>query len=156
MEAKTSLNFLNHMRLWQKFLLLGVMMLVAVLFPYYQVMRTVQETIDVAREELSGIQPSSAWVNTVLQVQLHRGEAAVVLGAGADTPARAAKEKDTNAALTGFEKVLEERPNLKQPFDKIKQRWQALQANVVNKTITVEASLEEHNGLVAEIGRAHV
>ena len=151
MQTATSLNFLNRMRLWQKFLLLGIIMLVAVLFPYYQVMRTSQETIDFAKEELSGIKPSSAWVNTVLQMQLHRGEAAVFLGTGVDTPARATKEKDTNEAFAEFEKVVDERANLKQAFTKLKLRWQALQTNVVNKTITVEASLEEHNSLVAEM-----
>ena len=154
METKTSLNFLNRMRLWQKFLLLGLFVAIAVLLPYYQTMRASQESIDFAQEEIKGLVPVNAIVKAIQLTQQHRGLSASVLSGGvADAAARDAKEKEVYAALAVINSSLaqDERANLQTSFTKVKDEFKTLADGVSNKTTDVRKSFDAHVVAIANM-----
>ena len=75
-------NFLDRMRLWQKFLLLGAFALAAVLFPFYQYIGAAEESVQFSRDEQAGIPPIAELAKLIQSVQQHRGIAANMLGIG--------------------------------------------------------------------------
>ena len=124
MKTTSSLNFLNRMRLWQKFLLLWLFVAIAVLLPYVQTMRTSQESIDFTLEEISGLVPVNAIVKVIKLTQEHRGLSASVLGGNnADASLRSAKEKEVDAALATLVSAInaDNRVSLKPPLTAIRQ-----------------------------------
>ena len=136
MKTTSSFNFLNQMRLWQKFLLLGLFVAIAVLLPYVQTMRTSQESIDFTLEEIAGVVPANAMVRVIQLAQQHRGLSASVLGGvTADAAARSAKEKEVDAALSVVEAAItqDNRTSLKTRMAAIRQEWRAI-ADAVNSS----------------------
>jgi twitching motility protein PilJ len=154
MKTTSSLNFLNQMRLWQKFLLLGLFVAIAVLLPYVQTMRTSQESIDFAQEEISGLVPANAIVKVIQLTQQHRGLSASVLGGiTADAAERSAKEKEVYAALTAVEAAIaqDKRSSLKIPMSAIRPEWKALADSVTNGSTDVRKNFDAHVALIARL-----
>ena len=147
MQEKTSFNFLNRMRLWQKFSLLGLFVAIAILLPYYQTIRTAQESIDIAQEELRGLVSTNATVKAIQLVQQHRGLSASVLSGGAaDIPLREAKEKEIYAALAAIDAavVQDGRTGLAAQLAKINLEYKTLADGINNKTTDTRKSFDAH------------
>ncbi len=154
MKTTSSLNFLNQMRLWQKFLLLGLFVAIAVLLPYVQTMRTSQESIDFALEEISGLAPANAMVKVIELTQQHRSLSASVLGGiTADAAVRSAKQKEVDTALAALEATLAEdnRTGLKTRMAAIRQEWKALADSVTNNSTEVRKNFDDHVALLAKL-----
>ncbi len=147
MATKTSFNFLNRLRLWQKFLLLGIFVAIAVLLPYVQTLRTSQESIDFAQKKLSGLASADAMVKVIQLTQQHRGLSASVLGGVvADANARAVKEKEVNVALASVDAVIagDERAALRKRFAALKQEWKALADSTTTNTTDIRKNFDAH------------
>ncbi len=154
MKKTSGFNFLNQMRLWQKFLLLGLFVAIAVLLPYVQTMRTSQESIDFTVEEISGLVPANAMVTVIELTQQHRSLSAGVLGGiTADAAARSAKAKEVDAALTAIEAAINQdnRARLKTRLAAIRQEWKALADSVTNSSTDMRKNFDAHVALIAKL-----
>lgn len=81
--AASRWNFLNRMRLWQKFLLLGVLALVSVAVPYNEFLRTSEGGVEFTDTELNGIEPVRTTVKMMQLMQQHRVLSGLALAASA-------------------------------------------------------------------------
>lgn len=154
MATKNSFNFLNNMRLWQKFLLLGTFVVIAVLLPYLQTLKTSQESIDFAQEELSGLAPANAVVKAVQYAQIHRGLSATFLaGFKDDTAALAQSEKEVAAAFAILDSFFakEGRGVLKTRFSPLKQEWAALLDPSVSGLADVRKNFDAHLSVITNL-----
>ncbi|MBC7547583.1 MAG: hypothetical protein H7224_02930 [Polaromonas sp.] len=154
MATKTSFNFLNRMRLWQKFLLLGVFVTIAVLLPYLQTLRISQESIDVAQEELSGLEPANAVVKAMQFAQIHGGlYATAVAGVKEDVAASAQSEKEVASAFAALDGFFAEksRAPLKPPFAAVKQEWLVLLNPAAGGLSDVRKNFDAHLAVVSNM-----
>jgi methyl-accepting chemotaxis protein len=142
------------MRLWQKFLLLGVFALTAVLFPSYRYIGGAEAEIAFARDEQAGIPPSVAALKVIQLVQQHRGLAANMLGGGtAAAQPRAAKEAEVIQAMAEVDRLLagEMFARMIEDWTKVKLEWRTLATAVAERTLDGRASFDAHNALVAKL-----
>ena len=156
MKKTSGFNFLNQMRLWQKFLLLGLFVAIAVLLPYVQTMRTSQESIDFKLEEISGLVPVNAIVKVIQLTQEHRGLSASVLGGNsADASVRSAKEKEVDAALTILEAAInaDNRTSLKTSMTVIRQDWRVIADSIANNSTDTRKNFDAQVVLVTKLLR---
>ena len=105
--AGPKINFLLRLRLWQKFALLGTVAVALAAFPTYRLFKGVQEAIDHAHTEDSGLAAITAALELVRASQDHRGSGSYfVLGdekRGAAQPKHAA---EVDAAMTKLEAIV--------------------------------------------------
>jgi hypothetical protein len=73
MKLTVATRLLDRMRLWQKFALLGVFAVAAVLFPFYEYLQQAEADVSFAREEQAGLAPVAAVMRLVQLTQQHRG-----------------------------------------------------------------------------------
>ena len=149
------LNLLHDLRLWQKFVLLGLLAVALTVYPVWRMVTNTQERIDQAAAEQSGLVTITAALELVRTLQDHRASASYfVLGdekRGATQPRQAA---DVDAALgrlaaltsTLGEAVVDER------LADFRKRWAALKDNVAGRRIDQRRVTEDHiaaiNGLL--------
>ena len=146
-------NFLNRMRLWQKFALLGVVAAAAVAVPYYQFYVTDQEFIALAQEEQNGLPPVQAQTHLLQLVQQHRSLAALVLGGNEGaSQARAAKQAEVDQAIAALDKMLAsaDAKAVKEGWAKIKQDWRQVAGDVTNRSTDTHKSFAAHTALAEE------
>ena len=146
-------NFLQRMKLWQKFALLGTLALAAVAVPYARFFQSAQDGIDFARTEISGLAPAQSLTRIVQLVQQHRGLSALVLGGNeGQVQARAAKQAEVEQIIATLDKQLAGADSraLKESWVAVKQSWRQLSADVAGRKIDVRKSYDGHTAWVAD------
>ena len=147
-------NFLNRLRLWQKFALLGIFAFIAVLLPTYQTFNTEQAAIDFALEEKRGLLPINAQLATLQALQLHRGITSAALGGDAtQKAAQAAKQAEVDKAILQVDTQLaaDPRETLLKSWAQFKRDW-ALVSAASNKSDTrAEDSRMAHTALISQL-----
>ncbi|MEO6421607.1 MAG: hypothetical protein ABIR84_02685, partial [Candidatus Nitrotoga sp.] len=92
MKNRLNVTFLTRMKLWQKFLLLGIVALPAAGVPAYLFLTQTTAAIQTAKLEAIGIEPAAKLLKVIQNTQQHRGLAAAFIGGNASVAAdRAAK-----------------------------------------------------------------
>ena len=69
-------KFVGNLRLWQKFALIGLIAMCALVPPFWLVAKTHLGELAAARSELSGVAPAGAVLDLIRATQLHRGTSA--------------------------------------------------------------------------------
>lgn len=144
-------NFLSRMRLWQKFALLGALVLVAVAAPYTQFFQSAQIGIDNAATEVSGIEPTQTALRMVQLAQQHRGLSALMLGGADDlNAARAAKQGEVEQALAVLDRQLAplDARSVKDAWAAIKTDWKQVATGTSNRTTDVRNNFDRHSALI--------
>ena len=148
------INFLNQLRLGQKFGLLGVFALIAVLLPAYQTYNAAQVSIDFALEEKSGLLPVNAGLTTLQLLQQHRGQSSAVLGGDVtQQTAKAAVQANVNKAIAQVDAQLAKDPRevLLKLWAKFKLDWASV-ASASNQAATKpEDSRNTHTALISQL-----
>src|SRR3569623_1844173 len=128
-------DFLQALRRWQKFALLGAIAIALAAFPVYRLFKGVEESISQVRTEESGLTAITAALELVQKLQDHRASASYfVLG---DEKRGAAEPKDAAAVAAALAKLhaLTDPLDSKQVDERIgalEKSWAALKDNVVN------------------------
>ncbi|HQO30517.1 MAG TPA: nitrate- and nitrite sensing domain-containing protein, partial [Accumulibacter sp.] len=118
---------LNRFGYTRKFAIMGAMALVAILVLLTSLYHSLHRVIDHSERELAGIEAIKPIVNSVRQVQIHRGLSFGVLNGNNDMKEkRAAKEKEVVDALQTMDKQL---PELRDHpvWGKIREGWTNIQ-----------------------------
>jgi methyl-accepting chemotaxis protein len=141
------INVLDRMRLWQKFLLLGVFALAAVLFPFYRYIGQAESEVQFARDEQAGISPIVAIAKLVQSVQQHRGLSANMLGgvAGA-AQLRTQKEAEIGQLFAQADRLVaaEDFARMRDDWAGIRKDWKSLADSVSQRRIDARASNQAH------------
>jgi methyl-accepting chemotaxis protein len=152
------LNFLLRLRLWQKFALLGSVAIALAAFPMYRLFKGVEQAIELAHVEESGLVAITASLELIRTVQDHRASASYfVLGdekRGAAQPKNAA---DADAALGKLDALVAglDDAAVKDRMGAFRKQWATLKDNVVGRKIDQRRVTEDHieaiNGLLRMI-----
>jgi methyl-accepting chemotaxis protein len=142
------MQFLYHLRLSAKFMLLGALALVMVLVPtalYFQ--QTLQNAAFVKREESAG--NAVAALNRLVQtVQIHRGLSAGALGGNEalaqKRPAMREQVVQNISQLDAALKSIGASPDILRQWSGIQQHWTAMDQAVSNKSIDSAESTRQH------------
>ena len=150
------LNFLLRLRLWQKFVLLGLVALALTAYPIYSLIKDAQGAINVVRLEQAGLPIIDATLATVKALQDHRGSSSyLVLGdakRGEPQPKHAAA---VNEALSRLEEQVNQmaESNADQRLVSIKRGWVALRTNIADRKIDQRRVTADHIALIQTVLR---
>ena len=154
MNFGLDLGILNRMRLWQKFLLLGIFALGAVAFPFYKYVQGAEADIAFARQERLGLPPVLAAVRVMDLAQQHRGLSANLLsGNDAASQPRTAKEAEVNQSMADVDKAMVgfADAGLNEAWSKIKGSWKLTTNGVSGRTLDAAISFRQHTELVLSL-----
>jgi methyl-accepting chemotaxis protein len=152
MKNRLKISFLTQMKLWQKFLLLGVVALPAAGVPAYLFLTQTTAAIQTAKLEASGIDPATKLLKVIQSTQQHRGLAAAFIGGNASVAAdRAAKEAEVARAIGTFEPYMKDSNNVKQAetWDRVKAEWTRIAAETASQRADARKSFADHSALVS-------
>jgi twitching motility protein PilJ len=148
------LNFLDRMRLWQKFLLLGVFVLAAVLFPFYRYIGGAEADIQFSRDERGGIPPIVALAKLVQAAQLHRGLTAAVLGGDTSAAnARSAQEAEVDKLMAQADRALaaEDFARMRDDWARIKHEWTSVRDALAQAKADSRASYQSQTSFIEHL-----
>ncbi len=144
---------LKTLKLWQKFLLLGLAVAPAALVPFYYSYTEAQLGIDFAQTEVSGINPSHTVLKIMNALQRHRGLSANVLGGNLSlAAARSATEAEVSQNLAEMDARMRgvDDKLIVDAWGETKRTTVALMQAVSSRTIAVRASNDEHSRILGE------
>ncbi len=153
-------GFLTHMKLWQKFALLGAFALAAVLLPTYAFYNDSQGKKDFTAEELGGIEPARLTGELLQQVQQHRSLAALVLSANeGQSQLRSAKQAEVERTMAALDAAIARLPGAAQDkalaaeWVSLKQAWSHSAAEVATRSGDARRNFDSHGAVAARIER---
>ncbi len=146
-------DFLSNMRLWQKFMLLGVIALALLSYPLYTVYKLSRETIDTVRTEEAGLPPIKITEDLVQALQDHRTASSYFLNNDATRAApRAKATTDADEAIASLEKLADLRDDaaVVKRLAAIKEQWATIKADVESRRVDSRRTLDAHGALIAK------
>ncbi len=141
-------TLLDRMKLWQRFLLLGIMAVLLVAPPSYLFLRENSRSIHFSSVEQSGLKPGAQALDLLQSIQQHRGLSAAFVGAGQLAGERSAKEAEVNRLMLGMSSMLAEGERQdRRMFARIRDEWTALARDVGTRSLATVESYERHTAL---------
>ena len=147
-------TWINRLRLWQKFALIGLLGLLMALPPAVGVLRGNWQILQKSRQEAQSLPSIAAVLRLLQQVQRHRAQSNQVLSgdAAAQTPRAAtlAALEQAQAELTTAIATLDE-PAARAQWEQARAQWDALARDVAAAGISAPQSFARHTALVDEL-----
>ncbi len=141
-------TLLDRMKLWQRFLLLGIMGVLLVAPPSCLFLRENSRNIHFSSTEQTGLKPGAQALDLLQSIQQHRGLSAAFVGAGQLASERSAKEAEVNRLLLGMSSLLAEGDGAdRKMFARIRDEWSALARDVSTRSLATVESYERHTAL---------
>ncbi len=141
-------TLLDRMKLWRRFLLLGIMAVLLVAPPSYLFLRENSRNIQFSSIEQSGLTPGAQALDLLQSIQQHRGLSAAFVGAGQLAAERSAKEAEVNRLMFGMSSMLAEGEGQdRKMFARIRDEWTALARDVSTRSLATVESYERHTAL---------
>jgi methyl-accepting chemotaxis protein len=141
---------MNRLRYPGKFMLLGLAVAVVMFSLLFSVFKTLNRDIDVANNELAGVQMLKPMNRAVQYIQQHRGLSAGVLGGNeAMKDKRVAKEKEANDGVLATDAALNQQLRETAEWKKIRADWDALRSQ--GMSMAVGDNIKAHNGLIDQM-----
>ena len=144
-------NFLLRLRLWQKFALLGAVAIALAAFPVYRLVKGLEQSIDTARTEESGLAAVTAALELIRATQDHRASGSYfVLGdekRGAAQPKNAADLEVALGKLDAITNGLAD-PAVAERMETFKKSWAALKDNVTGRKMDQRGVTDGHIVLI--------
>lgn len=150
---KINIKPLAEAKLPRKFMLLGVIALILVAVPFFQFFMASQERISTTKQELAGFEPAKQLIGLMTLIAENRGMTAGALSGNlqfaAELDAKKAEIDRTMAELDTTMKALDNE-RLKNAWEKSRQDWNNLAADIGSRSITASASFTNHTNLIAD------
>ena len=147
-------KFVANLYLWQKFALIGLISMCALVPPFWLVTKSHLAELAAARSELSGIAPAGAVLSLVRATQMHRGLAVRWLAGDASVKAaREAKRSEVDQAVAKARTALAAMNDsaLDAKLESAQKNWASLAAAVDGKSIDDAQGLVRHAALIGEL-----
>ena len=145
-------NVVHHLRLGQKFLLIGALAVVMLAAPSTIAMRHQLRNLDTASRQAAGLEPASRALRLIQLTQQHRGMSAAALsGNAAMATQRAAKQDEVDRAMLEARQGAQtlQAGKLGAAASKIADDWTALSRGVASGSLTPAQSFQQHTELIA-------
>ncbi|MES2115980.1 MAG: methyl-accepting chemotaxis protein [Pseudomonadota bacterium] len=140
--------FLQRMRLWQRFALLGILGILLVAPPLYLYLAGAGKDIAFATTEQEGLQPGSAVLTLLQKMQQHRGLSAAYLSSGQMAPQRSAMEAEVNTALAAAVKSLKgSERGIDEALTGIRGDWESVARAIHGGELRPADSFQRHSAL---------
>ena len=147
-------TILGSLKLWQKFLILSLVAVVLAIIPTYVYVCETAKGIDAYRGEQQGMTAVLKGLKMVQLTQQHRGLSALVLGGiDAAQDRRVVKQQEADASYAEVDAIVKSLhdPAIEEAWVQPKHDWEALVANIGNKSFSVPASYAAHTELVPKL-----
>jgi len=138
---------LNRMKLWQRFLLLGLMGVLLVAPPSWLFVRENNKSIAFSVREQSGLKPGEQALRLLQMMQQHRGISATFLGGGQLAEQRAAKQAEVEQLLSGMVAMLAPDTRPAGMLGQIRDEFNRLSHDVAGRVPSVRQSYQRHTAL---------
>ncbi len=149
------LRWLFQLRLAQKFLLLGVVLLGMIAFPTALYLNTTLANIRQANIQAQGMPVVMALGGVVERLQVHRGLSSGMLGGDDAMGEKRLQEREAiNQALARTQHLLaatEVPASIHTELQQAQTTWQSLEQAVAARTVDMPASFSRHTGLIADL-----
>ncbi len=144
------MQFLQNLKIGQKFLLLGILALVMAGIPTVAGLRQALALRDAAQAEADGLAPARAALAVIRLAQQHRGLSQAALGGEADFERRrSAVNGELLQALAAWQERLAIYPAQAASLQAQRRDWQALSAEVAARRLAPADSFQRHTALIA-------
>ncbi|MES2128241.1 MAG: methyl-accepting chemotaxis protein [Pseudomonadota bacterium] len=141
-------KLLDATKLWQRFMVLGLMGILLVGPPLYLFVSDTNKNIASSATEQAGIAPSVKALHLLQAIQQHRGLSAAFVGGGQLGEERHTKEAEVNAVLGQAEALLKgEKGAATTMLQKVRSDWSALAHDVATRNLTTLQSYQRHTEL---------
>ncbi len=141
-------KILDGMKLWQRFMLLGILGVLLVLPPLVLFLQGSNKDIEFSLVEQSGIKPGEATLRLLQRIQQHRGLSAAFVTTGQLAEQRSSKADEVNKTLAEVDTLLKgDNPATTKLLAQVRNDWQALQSRVASRTVTTADSYKGHTDL---------
>jgi methyl-accepting chemotaxis protein len=141
---------LNRMKLWQRFLLLGLMGVLLVVPPSWLFIRENNKTIAFSISERAGLKPGEHALTLLQMMQQHRGMSATFLGGGLLAEKRVAKQAEVEQLLAGMAALLAPGSKPASLLAQIQNDFDKLARDVSGRSLSVRQSYQRHTALCEE------
>src|SRR5262245_49891692 len=131
------------MKLWQRFMLLGLIGVMLLVPPTWLFLRENHKAIAFSALEQSGLQPGEQALLLLQKIQQHRGLSAAFIGGGQLSDQRAAKQAEVEQVLAGMARMLQTGKSARM-FTQIRADWNSLAHDVSVRTINTLQSYQRH------------
>lgn len=141
----------DHMALWQKFLLLGILCLVMIILPSLLYWQETRKLIAFTQQEQLGLQPAQLLLNIIQRTQQHRGLSTRLLVAPhIPKQERLKKAEDVDAAIAAYEAYLKTNANPALAAELAEQRnlWLQISNQVTTRSVSVPENFQVHSSLI--------
>ncbi|MDT9001721.1 methyl-accepting chemotaxis protein [Paucibacter sp. APW11] len=146
--------FFRKLLLWQRFVLLGLIALIACAVPTVLLVQERSAQLQTAREEAEGLAPARATVKLLRELQTHRGLSGLAIDGDAKAQdEQRTQEREVNNAFGALQKQLGGSNTAKPVLDRFKQLqqdWAALMSKFSAHTLDVPTNRSAHGQLVAQ------
>ena len=147
-------KFVGNLRLWQKFALIGLIAMCALVPPFWLVAKTHLGELAAARSELSGVAPAGAVLDLIRATQLHRGTSARWLAGDESLKrSRADKRTEVDEAVEKARSALAAMSDsaLGAKLESARTSWASLAAAVDTRAVDNAQNLARHSALIGEL-----
>ena len=151
MKFDFKMNFLNRMRLGQKFALLGIVALALAAYPTYTTLRSNLNEVETVRTEQAGLPPIGAVQDLLQAMQDHRTTSGYFMRNDATRAApRAKAAADADERLARLDKFATTTNDavLMRRLAEVKQEWALLKTEVEARKLDERAVLFRHTALI--------
>ena len=149
------LRWLTQLRLAQKFLLLGAIVLATMAIPTFLYLKSTVDNLRQAERQANGMPALIALSGVVERIQVHRGLSAGMLAGNQEMKQRRLAARDAvNTALAQAQAALQQSETPPEQFDALQtlqKKWQALEQLVANGQISMPDSFARHTGFVNDL-----
>jgi len=145
---------LDHLLLWQKFLILSVVGVIVAAIPATLYLRETSKALAALQLEAGARTPVATILVTIQTTQQHRGLAALALGGVAEAaPKRENKQREVDANFAAMSAIVAgfHDGRIDQAWSDARGAWETLRGRVAAGTITVPESYEAHTALVPKL-----
>jgi methyl-accepting chemotaxis protein len=149
------MDFLRKTRLWQRFVMLGVIATVMCLVPLTKLIMIKQSELAVARAELAGLDPVLAVIDLQKLMQKHREVVDASFRAGEAPAAKAATPAaDVEKSIGQLKQIFAASGYVisAQALDELAADWSGLSGKVKSGDVKAEDARSAHRDLIARVG----
>ncbi|NYT64170.1 nitrate- and nitrite sensing domain-containing protein [Alcaligenaceae bacterium] len=147
-------GFIANLRMWQKFALIGVLVMGILAIPTTLVVKLNLDSVRSAHAEEAGLGPAGGVLKLIQLTQQHRGLSAGFLAGNTSLgPARLSRQGEIEQAIGSVAGALSANlndPSLMASLDKIKNNWRELGTAISGKAMGGPESFQRHTALVTE------
>lgn len=147
-----AINLMNRLNVGKKFMVIGMMSLVAITVVVYSLYSSLQQVISASQKELDGIELVQPFSRAIQMLQQHRGLSAGLIGGDKSLQDRvAAKGMEAEEAFNALMQKMDLEGTQDENFLHLKNDWENLRRN--GMSMSLKQNFDVHSDMVDDLQR---